>query len=49
VTLLAGKKVGPYEMVAPLGPGGMGEAYRARDTRLDREAAIKVSPNSTKR
>jgi serine/threonine protein kinase len=39
-----GKKLGPYEVLSPLGAGGMGEVYRARDTRLDRDVAIKVLP-----
>jgi len=39
-----GARLGPYEIVAPLGAGGMGEVYRARDTRLGREVAIKVLP-----
>src|ERR1700680_3338043 len=38
-----GDKLGPYEILAPIGKGGMGEVYRARDTRLNREVAIKVS------
>jgi Tol biopolymer transport system component len=44
MTLAAGRRLGPYEIVGPLGAGGMGEVYRARDTRLGREVAIKVLP-----
>src|ERR1700689_3493941 len=39
----AGSKLGPYEILAPIGAGGMGQVYRARDPRMGREVAIKVS------
>src|SRR5574337_74427 len=45
MTIAAGKKLGPYEIVGAAGAGGMGEVYRARDTRLEREVAIKVLPS----
>src|ERR1700693_3157603 len=42
--LSAGDKLGPYEILAPIGAGGMGEVYRARDTKLDRDVAVTVLP-----
>jgi serine/threonine protein kinase len=44
MALTNGSKLGPYEIVAPLGAGGMGVVYRARDTRLERTVAIKILP-----
>src|SRR5271166_5007836 len=44
--LSVGDKLGPYEILAPIGAGGMGEVYRARDTKLKRDVAIKVLPQS---
>jgi serine/threonine protein kinase len=45
MALTSGTKLGPYEIVAPIAAGGMGEVYRARDTRLDRNVAIKILPS----
>src|SRR5579863_3284577 len=42
--LTASDKLGPYEILSPIGAGGMGEVYRAKDTKLDREVAVKVLP-----
>jgi len=46
MTLPSGTKLGPYEVQSSLGAGGMGEVYRARDTRLQRTVAIKILPES---
>src|SRR5512136_1094949 len=44
MAIASGTRLGPYEIIAPIGAGGMGEVYKAKDTRLDRTVAIKVLP-----
>jgi serine/threonine protein kinase len=45
LTLISGHRIGPYEVTGSIGAGGMGEVYRARDSRLNRDVALKVLPD----
>src|SRR5215467_7725548 len=46
MALSPGNRIGPFEILSPLGAGGMGEVFRARDTKLGREAALKILPEA---
>ena len=46
MTVAAGTRLGPYEIISPLGAGGMGEVYRARDKRVGRDVEVKVLPSA---
>ena len=47
MTIATGTRLGPYEVLSPLGAGGTGEVYRARDTRLERDVALKLLPDTS--